>query len=103
MAFGSQITNFLGNTLKLGQLFAVFSDIRKNPTISLPMILSSVFLMPFFGLTSLLALDTLARNHSFKRLFDCKRKMVVSDSTVARVPRWIRPEESKRLTDHFFI
>ncbi len=96
VAFGSQITNFLGNTLKLGQLFAVFSDIRKNPTISLPMILSSVFLMPFFGLTSLLALDTLARNHSFKRLFDCKRKMVVSDSTIARVLRWIRPEESKQ-------
>lgn len=95
MAYSSKIADFLNNTLNLKRLFATFSDIRKYPTISLPMILCSVFLMPFFGLRSLLALDALARTRSYKRLFDCRRKMVVSDSTIARVLTWVKPDESR--------
>ena len=101
MAYSRKIADFLNNTLNIGRLFAEFSDIRKIPTISLSTILCSVFLMPFFGLKSLLALDTLARNSSYKRLFDCARKMVASDSTVARVLTWVKPEQSRRFLRAF--
>ncbi len=74
-------------------LFQGITDIRKNPSIKLQTILMSLFLMPFFGLTSLLSLDKEARTQSFKDLFGCRRKMVVSDSTLARVLGWLRPEQ----------
>jgi len=35
-------------------LFQGFTDIRKNPSIRLQTILMSLFLMPFFGIASLL-------------------------------------------------
>ncbi len=36
-------------------LFEGFTDIRKNPVIKLRTILMSLFLMPFFGMASLLS------------------------------------------------
>ncbi len=66
-----------------------FADIRKKPQIRLQDIIVSVLFMPFFGLTSLLGLDRTTRTGSFKRLFRSRRKMVVSDSTVARVLNWL--------------
>jgi hypothetical protein len=66
-----------------------FSDIRKKPQIRLQDILMCVLFMPFFSLTSLLGLDRTTRKCSFKRLFRSERKMVVSDSTVARVLNWL--------------
>ena len=66
-----------------------FTDIRKKPQIRLQDILMSVLFMPFFSLTSLLGLDRTTRKSSFKRLFLSERKMVVSDSTVARVLNWL--------------
>jgi hypothetical protein len=66
-----------------------FADIRKKPQIRLQDIIVSVLFMPFFGLTSLLGLDRTTRTGSFKRLFRSQRKMVVSDSTVARVLDWL--------------
>jgi len=103
--YGRKTADFLGETLGIKQQLRSFYDIRSNPTISLSTILCAVFLMPFFGLTSLLALDSLARTKRYKKLFDCKRKMVVSDSTVARVLRWLIPEQPKlfllSLVDHF--
>jgi hypothetical protein len=39
---------------------------------------------------SLLSNDRRARTEGHKKLFGCRRKMVVSDSTVARVLGWVR-------------
>jgi hypothetical protein len=55
----------------------------------------SLFLMPFFGITSLLSNDREARTQRYKDLFGCRRKMVSSDSTFARVLKWLRPEQSE--------
>jgi hypothetical protein len=49
--------------------------------------------MPFLALTSLLSLDREARTQAFKDLFNCKRKMVASDSTFARVLDWLNLKE----------
>ena len=76
-------------------LFQGFTDIRKNPQIRLRTILTSLFLMPFFGLKSLLSNDRESRTERYKGLFGCLRKMVASDSTFARVLRWLRPEETE--------
>ena len=76
-------------------LFEGFTDIRKNPSIRLRTILMSLFLMPFFGLASLLSNDREARTERYKVLFGCQRKMVGSDSTFARVLKWLRPQESQ--------
>ena len=84
-------------------LFKEFTDIRKNPSIKLQTILISVFLMPFFALTSLLSLDRVARTQAFKGLFDCKRKMVVSDSTLARVLGWLSLEQLRVFLLSFLI
>jgi len=103
--YSSKVADFLSETLEIKRQLTSFYDIRKHPTISLTTILCSVFLMPFFSLRSLLALDSLARSNRYKRLFDCKRKMVVSDSTIARVLRWIMPSQTKvfllSLASHF--
>ena len=71
-----------------------FADIRKKPQIRLQDIIVSVLFMPFFGLTSLLGLDRTTRTGSFKRLFRSQRKIVVSDSSVARVLNWL--DDGKR-------
>jgi hypothetical protein len=77
-------------------LFGGFTDIRKNPSIRLQTILMSLFLMPFFSLGSLLSNDREARTERYKGLFGCRRKMVCSDSSFARVLKWLRPQESQR-------
>jgi hypothetical protein len=74
-------------------LFEGFTDIRKRPRIRLQTILASLFTMPFFGIRSLLSNDRLARTTQYKKLFGSRRKMVASDSTFARVLRWLRPSE----------
>jgi hypothetical protein len=92
----TKVADFLSQRLKIKRQLASFYDIRTRPTIPLATILCAVFLMPFFGLQSLLSLDALARCRAYKKLFNCKRKMVVSDSTIARVLRWLIPEQPKR-------
>ena len=74
-------------------LFEGFTDIRKKPVISLRTILTSLFLMPFFGLASLLSNDRQTRTERYRGLFGCLRKMVASDSTFARVLRWLKQKE----------
>ena len=105
MKYSRKVADFLSETLEIKRQLKTFYDIRKNPTISLTTILCSVFLMPFFSLRSLLAIDSLARSNRYKRLFNCKRKMVVSDSTIARVLRWVIPDQPKMfllsLVSHF--
>jgi hypothetical protein len=76
-------------------LFEGFTDLRKNPSIRLQTILMSLFLMPCFGIASLLSNDREARTQRYKLLFGCQRKMVSSDSTFARVLKWLRPGESQ--------
>ena len=82
-------------------LFRGFTDIRCKPQIRLQAILTSLFAMPFFALGSLLSNDREARTERYKKLFGCRRRMVASDSTFARVLRWLRPTEVKKLLESF--
>jgi hypothetical protein len=77
-------------------VFQGFSDIRKNPVIKLRTILMSLFLMPLFGMRSLLSNDRETRTRRYKGLFDCRRKMVASDSTFARVLRWLKLQQAQQ-------
>jgi len=73
-----------------------FTAIRWNPSIKLRTILLSLFLMPFFGLSSLLSNDREARTEGYKGLFGCQRRMVCSDSTYARVLKRLKPQETRQ-------
>jgi hypothetical protein len=77
-------------------LFRGFTDIRKRPQIRLQAILMSLFAMPLFGMRTLLSNDREARTGRYKRLFGCRRKMVASDSTFARVLKWLHPDQVKQ-------
>jgi hypothetical protein len=77
-------------------LFEDFTDIRKRPQIRLQAILMSLFAMPLFGRRSLLSNDRHARTSHYKKLFGCERKMVASDSTFARVLKWLYPQQVKQ-------
>ncbi len=77
-------------------LFQGFTDIRKRPQIKLQAILMSLFAMPLFGMRSLLSNDREARTGHYKKLFGCERKMVASDSTFARVLKWLYPQQVKQ-------
>lgn len=77
-------------------LFQGFTDIRKRPQIRLQAILMSLFAMPLFGMRSLLSNDRQARTGHYKKLFGCDRKMVASDSTFARVLKWLYPQQVKQ-------
>jgi hypothetical protein len=83
----------LKQKLKIFDRITNITDIRKNPEISLNNIIMSILLMPFYELKSLLGLDRMSRKKKFKRLFDCGRKMVASDSTISRVLHWMDPNE----------
>lgn len=72
-------------------------DIRKNPAIKLQAIVTSLFLMPFFALTSLLSLDVEARTRRLKTLLDCQRRMVASDTTFRRVLGWLAPQQINQI------
>ena len=76
-------------------LFQGFTDIRRRPRIRLQTILTSLFTMPFFGIRSLLSNDRQARTARYKKPFGSQRKMVASDSTFARVLRWLKPSETQ--------
>jgi hypothetical protein len=82
-------------------LFKGFTDIRYRPQIRLQAILMSLFAMPFFALASLLSNDRQARTKQYKGMFGCRRPMVVSDSSCARVLRWVRAEEMKKFQRSF--
>ncbi len=81
----------------LESLFEGIADIRKNPAIKLRAILTSLFLMPFFALTSLLRLDVEARTRRLKSLLDCQRRMVASDTTFRRVLGWLAPRRVSQI------
>ena len=89
MATEKRIASFFRDSLRIPELIARFPDIRKHPRIPLQNILSSLLLMPFWGATSLLSLDRLSRKRQVKGLFGCQRKLVVSDTTIARVLGWV--------------
>ena len=82
-------------------LFAGFTDIRKRPQIRLQAILMSLYTMPLFGKRTLLSNDRQARSSHYKRLFGCQRKMVASDSTFARVLKWLNPQQVKQFLQSF--
>ena len=101
MDFGQRIALIVGKTFSLRARFARFRDIRKNPRIPLRDILLSLFLMPLFGHRSLLALDRACRTFEYKRLLGCKRTMLASDTTFARVLRWLDGVEVRRFQRSF--
>ena len=99
--FEGNVGLFLDREAHLFELLRRFADIRKKPQIKLQDILMCVLFMPFFSLTSLLGLDRTTRKCSFKRLFRSERKMVVSDSTVARVLNWLDEAQVQQLQRAF--
>jgi hypothetical protein len=98
VAYESELAVFFRDTLKVARIFDSFHDIRTHPRIRLKDILVSVFLMPYWGLTALLRLDFHLRTPAMLRLFRCPRNknVVVSDTTIARVLRWLDPQDSRR-------
>lgn len=88
-----RIAQIISNDQLFQHLFDGVTDIRKHPIIKLRTILTSLFLMPFFSLTSLLSLDRQARTQHFKTLFGCTRNLVVSDTTLRRVLGWLDPRQ----------
>ena len=98
MAYESQLALFFRDALKVARIFDCFRDIRMHPRIPLRDILVSVFLMPYWGFTALLRLDTHLRTPQMLRLFRCpkKKKVVVSDTTITRVLGWLDPQDSRK-------
>lgn len=98
-----RIARLLKKKFNLHVLLKGMSDIRKNPSIKLQTILISLFLMPFFNLTSLLSLDRESRTKASKSLFGCTRKMVASDSTFRRVLGWLHNQQIAALLLSFLL
>ncbi len=98
MAIQASLARFLRDTVKIPRILDGFHDIRINPRIRLRDILLSVFLMPVFGLKALLRLDCHLRSPEMLKLFRCPegKNVVVSDTTIARVLRWLSIEESQK-------
>ena len=93
----SQLTHFFRNTIDIPGILDGFHDIRTRPRIRLRDILLCVFLMPHWGTKALLQLDIHLRKPSMLKLFRCvKKKIVVSDTTIARVLKWIRADDSRK-------
>jgi len=98
-----RIARLLKKKFKIRSILERTTDIRKNPSIKLQTILVSLFLMPFFSLTSLLSLDRESRTKAFKGLFGCTRKMVASDSTFRRVLGWLHQQQIAALLLSFLM
>ena len=96
VGYEAKLATFFRDTVRIPQILESFSDIRKHPRIRLRDILMCVFLMPVWGMTALLRLDYHLRTPKQLRLFRCPegKKIVISDTTIARVLRWIDPEQS---------
>jgi len=95
--YESKLAVFFRDTIKLSRIFDSFHDIRMHPRIRLKDILLSVFLMPYWGITALLRLDFLLRTPQMLRLFRSapNKKVVVSDTTIARVLKWVDPQDCR--------
>ena len=98
VAYESKLALFFRDTIKIDRIFDSFHDIRMHPRIRLKNILVSVFLMPYWGIKALLQLDIHLRTPKMLRLFRCpkKKKVVVSDTTTARVLSWLDPQDSRK-------
>lgn len=94
----STLACFFRDTVKIPRILEGFHDIRTRPRIRLRDILLCVLLMPFWGMSSLLQLDVHLRNPQILRLFRCagSKRVVVSDTTIARVLRWLAPADSRQ-------
>lgn len=95
MDLTGDIRDYFDRMLDLPKKLQLFTDIRKYPVIDLRDIIVQLFLMPFFGMNSLLNLDRISRKKSFKKLFKCNRKMVSSDTTIKRALDWISVGETR--------
>ncbi len=98
----SKVFGFLlKNKAKIIEKTSQFTDIRKNPEIRLKDIITSIVLMPFYGVSSLLGFDRLSRKKQFKKLFGSNRKMVASDSTIKRALMWLKEGEVESFQSSF--
>jgi len=97
VAYETQLALFFRDTIKITRIFDSFHDIRIHPRIRLKDILVSVFLMPYWSITALLQLDVHLRIPQMLRLFRSpkNKKVVVSDTTIARVLTWLNPQDSR--------
>jgi len=91
----------LKNKAKIIEKTSQFTDKGKNPEIKLKDIITSIVLMPFYGVTSLLGFDRLSRKKQFKKLFGSNRKMVASDSTIKRALMWLNEKEAESFQGSF--
>jgi hypothetical protein len=98
VAYETQLALFFRDTINIARIFDSFYDIRMQPRIRPKDILISVFLMPYWGIKALLQLDILLRTPQMLQLFRCpkKKKVVVSDTTIARVLNWLDPDDSRK-------
>ena len=99
---GEDVSAFLRRRLRLHSLFKAFRDIRRNPVIPLNSLLGMIFCMPFFGQTSMIAVDRDARRTRHRSLFGAEHRrdgvpMVASDSTLQRLLRWLDPQPARHL------
>ena len=63
MELNGDIRDYFNKMLVLPEKIKYFTDIRKYPVIDLRDIIVQLFIMPFFGMTSLLNLDRISRKN----------------------------------------
>ena len=76
------------------QAILCFTDIRKMPQIPLWHIITQILLIPCIGIRSFLSLDIESRLKYYKKIFNTKREMVSSDSTMQRILKWLSISET---------
>ena len=98
MGKNTLLVRFFRDTVAIPRILEEFHDVRTRPRIRLRDILLCVFLMPFWGMNSLLRLDAHLRTSQMLRLFRCRdtKRVVVSDTTIARVLKRLRPTDSRQ-------
>ena len=101
MSNSKRFSFLLKDKAKIIEKINQFTDKGENPEIKLKDIITSIVLMPFYGVTSLLGFDRLSRKEQFKKLFGSKRKMVASDSTIRRALMWLKEEEAETFQSSF--
>ena len=78
-------------------IMKTITDPRTRPSIPFGHIMGALFAIPLVGARSLLEIDRLGRFLDLKKLVGSQRKMVASDSTLARILRAINLKETERV------
>ena len=98
MSVSKQLTAIIKKKLALPAKTGIFHDIRKKHRIPLKNIILSFCFTAILGYKSLLRFDGASRTHAVRKLFAPRKdhwEMVVSDSTMQRVARWLPESEAE--------